>query len=454
MVQNPPPTASKRKSKISLIICYVFAACSLCLLISNGDYKVHGRIIASDVYSYYNYLPGVFKYHRLDFNKLPMHSGWVRDQEGRVSQKMTMGLAFLYLPFYLIAWLYITITGLPNDEYSAPFSLMLSMGAIFYMLAGMLVLRRLLLKYFNDIVIAVGLCCLFFGTNLLYYTVYEGGMSHVYNFFLIASFISLSLSWHDKPSWKCSLLLGLLGGLIVLVRPSNAVVFILPLLYNTHSKNLLREKIQLIRNHFPKLLLLPLFAIIVWIPQMIYWYWATGNLIHYSYAGESFFFLRPHVILGLFSYRNGWLIYAPVMIFSLLGLIFLRERLSVWRWPVIVYLVLCIYIIFSWWCWWYVGFGMRPMIDLYPVLAFPLCAFIEKTIQWRRVFRIPLLLVICAFTLLGGFKTYQYRKGIIHFDGMTGKAYWNSFFRTETPDGKYYELLKSPNYQGAIKGRE
>jgi hypothetical protein len=44
------------------------------------------------------------------------------------------------------------------------------------------------------------------------------------------------------------------------------------------------------------------------------------QFIYYSYAGESFDFLHPQIIRGLFGWKNGWLPYTPVMIFSLPGI--------------------------------------------------------------------------------------------------------------------------------------
>jgi hypothetical protein len=383
-----------------------------------------------------------------------MRVGYSKSPEGIVSQKMTMGLAFLYLPFYGIASLNVWLAGLPNDEYSPPFGLWMCIGAIFYFLAGMLMLRKVLLRYFSELVVILGLCCVFLGTNLVYYTAYEGCMSHVYNFFLISSFLWLVIRWHDQPKWGNSLLLGIIGGLIVLTRPSNVTVLLIAVLWNTHNRQLLKEKAQLIKNHLPKVIVLLLCAFLVWVPQMLYWHYATGHWLYFSYGNEKFFFDKPHILLGLLSYRNGWLVYSPVMVFSLIGIFFLRRNLKAFFWPVLVYFLLSIYIIFSWWCWWYVGLGSRAMIDTLPVMAIPLCAFIAWILTKKALLKAPVMLVMMTLLLIGLFKNYQYKKSIIHFDGMTGKAYWCSFFWVENQGGNYYDLIKSPDYSKAAKGEE
>lgn len=447
-------TNIKKSRPLSLIACIVFGFFSIGLMLTSGDYKENSKVLIWDVACYYNYLPAVFKYHSLDFEKLPLRYGYITSADGIVSEKMTMGLAFLYLPFYLIAWLYVGISGLPYDEYSAPFCLLISLSAIFYMLAGMVVLRRVLLKYFSDVVVTIGLCCVFLGTNMVYYTAYEGGMSHVFSFFLIAASLSLLIAWHEKPKWGTSVVLGLVAGLIILVRPSNAAILLIALLWNTHSKDALRTKYQLIKSHIPKILAIAFCAFLVWLPQMAYWNYATGHWVYFSYSGEQFYFNNPHIFQGMFSYRNGWLVYAPVMMFSLIGMFFLRKNLKPWFWPVVVYFLVTIYVIFSWWCWWYVGFGMRAMIDLYAVLSIPLCAVIAKTFTLKNYLKVPAIFLLCCLLLIGLFKNYQYKKSIIHFDSMTGKAYWNSFYSRSIPEGNYYKLFKSPDYERAKKGEE
>lgn len=438
-------------SKATVIILSVF---SLGLMLTAGDYNNKQKVIVWDVVCYYNYLPAAFKYHSFDFSHLPMRVGYKTSAEGKVSQKMTMGLSFLYLPFYLIAWLYTGIAGLPNDEYSSPFSLLLNISAIFYMLAGLYFIRKTLLLYFSDLIATLGLATIFLGTNALYYTAFDGPMSHAYTFCLISLFVWLTIKWHIKPLMLTSILLGLTAGLIILIRPSNITILIFALLWNTHNRNYLKEKLKLIRTNLPKVIILSFCLLLVWVPQMIYWHYATGKWLYFSYAEEGFFFTSPNIHLGLLSYRNGWLIYAPVMLFSILGIFFLRKQLKAFFTPVLLYFLVSIFIIFSWWCWWYVGFGLRAMIDLYPVLAIPLCAILSQILKVKIFLKVPLMIIWGLLVILGLFKNYQYKKSAIHFDSMTSKAYWTFFFSTEITSGDYYLMLKSPDYDAALKGKQ
>ena len=86
-----------------------------------------------------------------------------------------------------------------------------------------------------------------------------------------------------------------------------------------------------------QLFIIIFFAFLVWIPQLLYWKTVTGNYLFYSYADEGFFFLNPQILKGLFSYRNGWLIYSPVMFFALLGIPFLYRYAKDFFLPVMLF---------------------------------------------------------------------------------------------------------------------
>jgi hypothetical protein len=216
----------------------------------------------------------------------------------------------------------------------------------------------------------------------------------------------------------------------------------------------IREKLSLIRRSVPQLAVMLLCALLVWFPQMLYWKMISGHWLYFSYQGEGFFFSNPRILLGLFSYRNGWLLYSPIMIFALAGFFFLRKELKVFLIPVVLYFLLSIYVIFSWWCWWYVGSGLRAMIDLYPLLALPFCAFLAWLTRQKRWLIIPVFTLWWFLLAFGLLKTFQFRKGIIHFDSMSRKAYYEVLFSYDIPGGYYYQLLRTPDYQAAMKGED
>ena len=201
-----------------------------------------------------------------------------------------------------------------------------------------------------------------------------------------------------------------------------------------------------------QLFIIIFFAFLVWIPQLLYWKTVTGNYLFYSYADEGFFFLNPQILKGLFSYRNGWLIYSPVMFFALLGIPFLYRYAKDFFLPVMLFFLLNIYVIFSWWCWWYTGFGNRAMIDSYAVLALPLAAFIKWNSQNKnKILKYFIFVIIVGAFLQGAFHSIQFHYSSIHYNSMTKGAYRESFWKVG-PTSEYWKKLREPDYEKAKKG--
>ena len=195
--------------------------------------------------------------------------------------------------------------------------------------------------------------------------------------------------------------------------------------------------------------------IIPWIPQFLYWKAVTGHFIYYSYAtvDSRFFFGAPHIAEILFSFRKGWFIYTPIMVFAFIGLVLPKNNLKGVRLPVSVYIILMIYVQASWWTWWFGGgFGSRVFIDTYGIMAIPLAAFINHTFKIRlRVLSLGLpgcLLLLMSYQV---FQTFQYRYLSIHWEGMTWPAYRENFMKLR-PHGKYWQLLSIPDSELARKG--
>lgn len=417
------------------------------------------RVIAWDVISYYAYLPATFIHGDLTLDFIDTEYGkhgnrfWpVNTPAGKKVIKTSMGLSILYLPAFLLGHAVALVTNYPADGFSLPYKFFLVWGGFVYLILGMVLLRNILIRYFSNWIVAFTLLALFFGTNLLFYSTFEATMPHVYNFFLFSLFIYLTFRWHEKQTFKDSLLIGLITGLIILVRPTNLLIILVLILIGVTSFREAGNRVVFFLTRWKHVLIMLTAAILIWVPQMVYWKYQTGQLFYFSYLGERFFFDNPQILNGLFSYRKGWLLYAPVMIFSIIGFIPLYCRHKQFFWPLSIIIVITIYIIYSWWSWWYGGsFGGRALIDYYPLLAFPLAAFVQWCSGHKAILRNLLIIVMVLFVFQGTFHTVQYYYGALHFDSMTKAAYWNSFWKAR-PGFYYWDLLEQPDSQKAMKG--
>ncbi len=436
---------------------FVFALVVIGTNFNNNRWKTKHGLVIHDVASYYSYLPAAIIHADMTFSFLDdnpeFFAGRIvnsKTPEGGHYQKMTMGLAFLFLPFFLLGHFYAWISGAEMNGFSLPYMFFLQFAALFYVLAALFILRKILLKLVSEKIAAMVILVIGLGTNLFYYTTLEAAMTHAFNFSLFIFFIWLTIRWHEKPGLKNSLLIGLVIGLITLIRPTNALIVLFFLLYDYQN---FKSQIKKIFGQWMLLLIITFFGFLVLFPQLLFWKINTGNWIFYSYGKEGFFFDNPQIWRGLFSYRKGWLIYTPVMIFALVGIFMLRKQFKAFWLPILVFVPVNLYIIFSWWDWTYGGsFGARALIDSYGLMAIPLAAFLFFAQKKSRLtFRILgfTLFILIGFNL---FQTAKYKYGSIHYASMSKAAYWHTLFRLEN-DFKFHDLLEPMNYDSLVEGK-
>jgi hypothetical protein len=406
-----------------------------------------------DSLGYYWYLPQTFIYHNLKTpaalpkrDDIPMgvlrYAGEIEKDwkapNGNVVDQYTYAIAFMEMPFFLIAHAYEKITGKSAGGFSDTYNLLLKFSSIVYALLGLILVYKILKKYFTDNLALAGTLLIFAATNLFWFTLRQAGMSHVPLFFLYALLIYLTIKVHERPRYLTFTAIGLVAGLITVARPTDILCLLIPLLYNVSNAETARKKIAFIKDNIGGIALLSLAFLVPIIPQLIYWKVLTGHFLYYSYGNQQFCWRHPKIMDGLFYFGNGWLPYSPIMIFALLGLFF-RRRLGAWAWCIWLILPLYIYIIYSWYCYRYInGLGSRPMIHLYPLLAIPLTVFIEWVSKRQIVIR-ALFTAICLFCVaLNVSYSIQQIKGIIWSEESNMQYNLQMMFRTHL---KYNDLV-------------
>ncbi len=448
---------SIRTNPLSVLAMLVVALLMLNQAYRTGSWR-NNRSIIHDITSYYSYLPAALIYNDFQFEyryELPENEPfdhlWVNTRGDTVFQKMSIGLSYFYLPTFIPAhWYTKNYTDFNANGFSKPYQMALNINTLLFGFLGLLMCWLIAKRFFADWISALIILLMYAGTNLLYYTSVAPGLSHPYSFFLIALMLLLSLYYFDKPSRILLFLLAFTLGLIVLVRPTNLILCLYPVLYGIGKhKDVLMNTLAKPINY----LLVMLAFFLPWIPQFIYWDYAVGQWFFYSYDQESFFFNRPHIIDGLFSYRKGWLLYTPIMVFALIGLFLNNQFKSLTR-PLLIILPIFMFVVFSWWCWWYGGsFGSRVMIDAYPLLIVGLGSFILWLSKQRFYLKIPAVATLLFCVVLNLNQIWQYSLGMLHWDSMSKKAYWSIFLK-DRPPSNFQELLQQPDYEQAKLGGE
>jgi hypothetical protein len=429
------------------------------ILVSVGIAYPPLNILSWDVFGHYLYLPALFIYNDLGLKE----TGFVHDilaqynnsatfyqvvmaPTGSVVIKYTSGLAIFYLPFFFIGHFLAIVLGFPADGFSLPYQYAVFGGCLLYSITGLYFLRKVLLEFFKDPVVAVVLILVFLGTNYFSESVFKGAMSHNLLFTLYAVILWLTIQWHKNFRFRDAVLLGLTTGLASMIRPTDVVCVMIPVLWGITDRESLINKIRMLFKYRFKVIIAAIGFLVALSPQLIYWKIFTGKFFFYSYdnPGEGFEFLRPYLANVLFSFRKGWLVYTPMMIFSIIGFYFLFKQNRKLFLPFSVYFILNLYLVSSWSCWWYAeSFGQRSLVQSYVVMSVSLGYFVSFVQNKTKALRIITLVIFLFFIMLNLFQTWQLNHGIIHGSRMTRAYYMAVFGKTKMdPDLKNLLLVE------------
>lgn len=343
--------------------------------------------------------------------------------------KYSVGPAIMQTPFFLLGHLESYYQKVPRDGFSYTYIFWIITGCILYTFLALLILRKLLLEHFDDKVTASVLVLLAFGTNLWHYTVIDAMMSHAYSFFLFTLAIYCSQKWLEKGNLKYLISLALTCGMIGVTRMPNMVFFLVPVFWGVYNIDTLKNRFSFFLEKWQPILLGIGIFFIPFIPQSAYWYHMTGNLFINLYAenGEGLYWSQPMIAEVLIGYRKGWVIYTPAILLGFIGFYFLFRKYKPITPVLLLYLIINIYVVSCWGCWWYGGsFGMRALIESSVVLAFPMAALLENLYQGKVKSILAVLLIVGLITL-NQIQSAQASKFVLHWDAMTRQAYWTIF---------------------------
>ncbi len=410
------------------------------ILLSIGFYNIENKRLAgvlwSDAEGYYLYLPAVFIYggfEGIPYRTTVQFSNYPGTE--KAFTKYTCGIAMLELPFFLGAhWLARQAEDMPADGFSAYYRRGILAAGIFYAFLGIVFLRRVLERHFSRSITLLTIVCLFFGTNAYYYAMKEPGMSHIYSFFLFALFLYWTPGFLRRPTWGRIAAMGLLSGLIVLIRPTNIVLLLYLLLFNVVSWKDFTERLQWIWEKLKRLWLFPICSFLVFIPQFLYWKHISGDWLIYSYGDEGFIYWKnPKLMHVLFDITNGWLLFTPIAVFAIAGLYPALCRMKHQALAVTVICGISLYLFASWWSWYFGGaFGYRPMIEFYTLLALPF-AYLAQRIYRRGSMAKKVVFTLSLFLMV------YYTQGLTMY--KVGPHYsWETWYKAVDKLVPYWEL--------------
>lgn len=370
---------------------------------SRSKIYTYNSQLMSDKAGYYVYLPAFFIY-KFNVNKFPAkidsltgNGFYLNHSANKVQSKYPVGTALLECPFFLIANSFVYLVGEEPDGFNKTYQNFIDICAVFYLLLGLLFLSKLLTKYYPKTIVTVSIILISLGTNLFYYTIFEGGYSHVYSFSLFSVFLYLFDIERNKPNRYNWFGLVAICSLIILVRQMNILFILIAFIsFDTQFKLVKGKKII-------DWVVAIFICLVVLSPQIIYNFYLTKGPYFYSYQNEHFIYLfAPKIKEVLFGYKNGWITTNLIHVFTVLGTVLLYKKNKQISIGIMSMLIVCTYLYASWWsyelgC----AYGHRGFIDIYPMLTIGLaefCLIVDK-INKKPIRNIIFILVILCVIL-------------------------------------------------------
>ena len=394
-----------KKRAIYIIVAIGFILINY--IIANNTRKDGQRyVFQSDQMGYYTYLPSIFIYN--DLNTYAY--GRLDSATGNMVNVYPIGTAILESPFFFLAHAIALQFDLEPTGFSKIYQNVITIGTIIYAFLALMILFKILNRSLSVKTSLISVIIVYFGTNLYHYTVGDSGMSHAYSFFCISVFIYALLEFLKKQNFKNSLIFGLSAGLMLIIRPTNALfLFSIPFINIKHWKEI-PLRIQLFLKS-PYTLLIIALALLAISPQLIYWKIQSGQWVYYSYTHETFSnWSHPPMLRILFGKVSGLFIYSVLLILFFPGLWILYKRTKNFNaFMILGMFIVLTYINASWWaptfdC----SFGHRAFIEIIPFLVFPIAYFIDF-IMHKRI--MPIAMLIIAILLFINMRfSYLYKK--------------------------------------------
>jgi len=311
----------------------------------------------------------------------------------------TAGSAVLWLPLYTLAHGGVALSHaagaaiVPNG-YSWPYQVAASVSSTLYGLAAVLMTYRIARHYFSLFVATLATWVIWFATPLVFYMFTHPFMSHVNDAF--ASTVIVYVWWHTRDrnttALRNGVFIGLAIGLATWVRTQNGAFLAAPLVVaGVESIGAFRRgTYALIWARLRQMLGVGLGFALFLLPLMLFWKHVYGAWIVNVYGlirpPDIFDWSAPHIGSIFFSTNRGMFIWAPVTLFALAGLWWLRRldaRLTLFLG---VMFMTQLYIIGSWFEWaGAASFGPRfwtNMVLLFTLGLAALLAQMQSTPRW------------------------------------------------------------------------
>lgn len=329
-------------------------------------------------YQYFHYLTSPFTGNR-KIPQIPSRN----PNTGNLPAKYPIGSAILLTPPFLFTDGILIVlqklgVNVSVDGYNLIYQIAAALASLFFAFLGLLLIYNLAKKIFEPKVALLGTLGIWLATPLIYYITMEPLSSQSISFFAVSLFIYLwYTSRHNRQLYQW-IGLGIIGGLMSIVRYQDSLFLILPII----------DQIIAFRKFVLGLLVFLLFvglAISIQMGVNNYFYGSPFNLGTYDVGLP--YLTSPKIFYTLFSLQRGLLVWSPILIFAFIGLYWFIKKNKVVGILLTFTFTLQVYIVSSW-----AdpsqgdSFGNRILINSSLIFALGLMQFLQKTQKRQKLY--------------------------------------------------------------------
>ena len=351
-----------------------------------------GARLQSDGFYYYAYLRSLAFDRDVDFTNDYRLLGlgdktylFQPTRTGHAHSAWTIGPAVVWAPFFaaghvVAGRLHAAGADVAVDGTSYPYRQAICIASLFYGLLGCWFCYKLTSRFNTPLISAAAVALTVTGSFMLWYLVKEPSMTHASSMASIAAFTWAWAATRERRTLAWWAGLGLLAGLMTLIRWQNALFMLLPgwdavllLVAAWRAGNA-----QAIRDTLVRSAVFLACAVLAFLPQMLAWRSIYGSLIARSPVGPEIRWFQPHIVDILWSARNGLLSTSPILYPAAIGLIGFAIAQPGVGVPALLAVAVMIYFnacIQDWWG--SAGFGGRRFDGIIPLFSLGLAWFIE-----------------------------------------------------------------------------
>jgi hypothetical protein len=299
----------------------------------------------------------------------------------KVINRYGVGSAVLWSPFFIVA--HILTQG---DGYGFWYVFAITFASSLYVLLGLLMMYDLLKQYFGAFPALIAVYLSWFATPLLFYMWLQPSVSHASSFFAVTLFI-----WYWHKTWKSRsyrqwVILGVMGGVMTMVRVQDGLFMIIPLLevFPVYFRNIKNFPFTL----FKKNIIFLLSITIGLLPQLITYKFLTGSFFAAAQTAKynPAWLLQPINFFKVLFLQHGLFSWTPIWAVATIGLFWWwfkdKNKLAMY---ITVAFLLQLYLMSTWEGWFgAAAFGQRKFLNSTLIFSFGI-AYVIKRFEKHKV---------------------------------------------------------------------